>query len=75
MGSVGLLFGRPLDLNAASFADLQVLPGIGPERARAIVRERARGPFRSRADLMRVSGIGPKTVERIAPWTRAGPGP
>ena len=36
-------------------------------RARAILDERGRRPFRSVADLRRVNGVGPKTLARIAP--------
>ena len=58
----------PLDLNGASEADLQALPGIGPQIARRIVAHRSEhGPFRSLEDLMAVRGIGPKTVERLRP--------
>ncbi|MBI2460229.1 MAG: helix-hairpin-helix domain-containing protein [Candidatus Rokubacteria bacterium] len=57
-----------LDLNAAPTSALERLPGIGPRLARRIVEERERaGPFRSAQDLRRVRGIGPKTVETLAP--------
>jgi len=63
-----LLFGEPLDLNRASAADLEVLPGIGPARAAAIVAERERGDFESVNDLRAVPGIGPRTVAGLAGW-------
>lgn len=45
---------------------LVFLPGIGPVRAAAIVADRERlGPVSSFADLTRIWGIGPHTVERI----------
>ena len=56
---VQLLFGRALDLNRASASSLEVLPGIGPARAEAIVAERCRARFASVSDVERVSGIGP----------------
>jgi competence protein ComEA len=58
--------GRPLDLNRASAADLELLPGIGPSLARRIVDDRAEhGAFSSIEALQRVHGIGPRTIERL----------
>lgn len=66
-GATRLLFGLPLDLNRADARALEVLPGIGPGRAEAILRERARAPFCRVGDLDRVRGIGPVLLARIAP--------
>lgn len=64
-----------VDLNTAGEAELMLLDGIGPERARAIVEYRRRhGPFRTLGDLDRVRGIGPRTLERLAPWVTTGDG-
>jgi competence ComEA-like helix-hairpin-helix protein len=60
-----LLFGQPLDLNRATAASLEALPGIGPSRAAAIVSERERRPFQRVGDLQRVRGIGPRTLEGL----------
>jgi len=58
----------PLDLNKASAAELEGLPGIGPVRAEAIVRYRdAHGPFKRLEDLKQVAGIGDKTLEAVRP--------
>ncbi len=58
-----------LDLNSATAAQLESLPGIGPRRAEDIVADRAaRGPFESVDDLDRVPGIGPRTLERLRPF-------
>jgi len=66
------LFGL-IDPNAADAARLTLLPRIGPVLAERIVADRAeRGPFASASDLQRVRGIGPKTVERIAPMLTFG---
>ena len=57
------------NLNTASAADLQRLPGIGPALAGRIVAYReANGPFRSPAQIVEVKGIGDKTFEKLAPW-------
>ncbi len=56
----------PLDLNSASPAALDALPGIGPARAASIVQYRAQhGPFRSVEDLGRVPGLGPAALARV----------
>ena len=58
-----------IDINTADAETLQQLPGIGPALAERIVAERAaNGPFADAADLTRVSGIGEKTVQAIAPY-------
>jgi hypothetical protein len=67
-GATGLLWGRPIDLQRADAHTLEVLPGIGPVRARAIVETRCRQAFRTLADVDRVPGIGPRTVARLAGW-------
>ena len=67
-GPVRLLFGRTLDLNIADMRALQVLPSIGPSRAAGIVRIREERAFASLDDLVRVPGIGPKTVAGLASW-------
>lgn len=55
-----------LDLNRATAEELDVLPGIGPAKARAMVEDRNRnGPFRSVDDLTRVKGIGPKLLDKL----------
>lgn len=56
----------PIDVNTADAELLAELPGIGPSRAAAIIEERdTNGTFTDAADLERVSGIGPATVDRI----------
>ena len=57
---------RLIDLNTATAPELELLPGIGPALAQRIIADRdARGRFRSLNDLDRVSGIGPRTIERL----------
>ncbi len=63
-----LLDGERIDPNFADEADLRRLPGIGPSKAAAIVRDRREhGPFRTLEELERIPGLGPKTVSRLAP--------
>jgi competence protein ComEA len=55
-----------VDINEAGPEALAGLPGIGPSRAAAIVAWRARnGPLRAVEELVRIPGIGPKTVEGL----------
>jgi competence protein ComEA len=61
-----------IDVDRASPAELERLPGIGPSLAARIVADRERnGPFRGAEALLRVPGIGPRTLERIRPYLRA----
>ena len=56
----------PLDLNTATAAQLEELPGIGPATAAAIVDAREeRGGFASVDDLLDVRGIGPAKLEAL----------
>jgi hypothetical protein len=65
-GPARRLFGLPLDPNRASPASLETLPGIGPSRAAAIAAARSSAPFCEFADLDRVPGIGPRTLEKLS---------
>jgi uncharacterized protein len=60
-----------VDANTASPALLTHVAGIGPKLATSIVAFRdAQGVFRSRADLLQVSGLGPKAFEQAAGFLR-----
>lgn len=51
--------GGPLNLNTATAAQLETLPGVGPTLAKRIIAYRtAHGPFTSVAQLREVPGIG-----------------
>jgi len=57
---------KKINLNQATTAELQLLPGVGPGLSRRIVEYReANGQFHQIEDLMRVAGIGLKKFERI----------
>ena len=51
-----------IDLNTATLEELQTLPHLGPERARAVVALR---PVENLAALQAVDGIGPKRLEDL----------
>ena len=60
---------QPLDLNAASVAELQTLPEVGPSLAKSIVRFREKsGPFRRVEDLLAIRGISKRRLEKIRPY-------
>ena len=65
--SRGVLADGRIDLNLATQAELETLPGVGPARAQAIIAEREARPFRVPGDLRRVPGIGEATFQRLAP--------
>lgn len=56
-----------VNLNTATQAELEALPGVGPSLAKRMIAARQHQPFRSLADLDRVSGIGPKLLKKLQP--------
>lgn len=60
----------PININTAPSGELERLPGVGPVIAGRIIEERERSPFKSAEDLGRVPGIGPKSIETVAPFIR-----
>jgi len=57
--------------NAATHAELQLLPGIGPSLAEQIIADRERnGPYPSADALDRVPGIGPRTIAQLRAHVR-----
>lgn len=55
-----------INLNTATLEELETLEGLGPTKAKAIIQYRGEhGGFRSVDELLQVSGIGERTLERI----------
>lgn len=55
-----------LDLDVATAAQIDSLPGVGPAMAKRIVADRMqRGPFVTRDGLRRVTGTGPTFLAKI----------
>ena len=53
-----------VNLNKASQAELETLPGVGPKLAEKIIAARQQYPFTSVDDVARVQGIGEKLLDR-----------
>lgn len=60
--------GGAVDLNTATQAELEALPGIGSVLAGRIMEYRARAPFTAIEDLRQVEGIGQKKFEVLQPF-------
>jgi competence ComEA-like helix-hairpin-helix protein len=55
-----------VDLNSATAAELQQVPGIGPSTAKAIINFREKsGPFQRVEDLLAIRGISKQALERM----------
>lgn len=66
--SAGITADGKIVLNAASAEELQKLPRVGAKRAQAIIELRTKlGRFRQTTDLLRVRGIGRKTLRLLTP--------
>jgi len=59
-----------VNVNTATEAQLTLLPGVGPSKARAILEYRQKSRFKSTGDLVKVKGIGRKLLDRIEPYVR-----
>jgi len=58
----------PVNINTANAEELDILPGVGPKMAQAIVEFRkANGKFSALEDLQKVKGLGPKKFAAIRP--------
>ena len=58
----------PVNLNTATQAQLEALPGIGPKAAELILDYRKKnGNFKKVEDLMNVKGIGEKSFLKLKP--------
>jgi len=82
--ALGVLFAAPptlmagegglsgvVNINTATAEELQLLPGIGEARAKAVIELRKRnGGFKSVDELAQVKGIGETALERLRPYVR-----
>jgi competence protein ComEA len=57
-----------VNVNTATAAELEMLPGIGASRAKAVIEAReAKGGFKSLDDLLAVKGIGEASLAKLRP--------
>jgi len=54
-----------ININSASQAELETLPGIGPGLAKRMIAARQKKQFTSLTDVDRVSGVGPKLLQKL----------
>ena len=59
--------GQRINLNSATQAQIESLPGVGPKMAERILKAR---PFSSLKDLDAVKGIGPSMLKKLEPLVR-----
>lgn len=65
--TLSLAAAAAVDVNKASEAELQALPGIGPALSTRIVAERQKAPFKSWGDMIeRVRGVGPGSALKLS---------
>jgi competence protein ComEA len=63
----------PVNINSASVAQLQTLPGIGASTAQRIVDYRQKnGAFKKIEELMNVKGIGERSFLKLKPVVTVG---
>ena len=64
---------QSVNVNTATVAQLEALPGIGPSMAQRIVAHRDKnGPFKKLEDLMNIQGIGEKSFLKLRPLLSIG---
>ena len=67
-GTATATVATPINLNTATQAQLESLPGIGPGAAQRILEYRQKnGNFKKIEDLMNVKGIGEKSFLKLKP--------
>jgi len=63
-----------VDLNTATQADLERVPGIGPVLAARIIAYRQHyGPFKTVYQLRLIKGVGQQTFDKIKPYVTVAP--
>jgi competence ComEA-like helix-hairpin-helix protein len=64
---------KPVNINTASFEELQTVPGIGPVTAEKILHMRKScGAFKSVDDLLAIRGLGQKRLGKMRKYLTVG---
>jgi competence protein ComEA len=56
-----------VNLNQASVAQLDLLPGVGDKAAKRIIAHREKSPFKRVEELVKVKGFGKKKFDKLKP--------
>ncbi|MDR0564145.1 MAG: helix-hairpin-helix domain-containing protein [Azoarcus sp.] len=73
LSPLGAMALEPVNINTADSAALQQINGIGAAKANAIIEYRkANGPFAKVEDLVKVPGIGEKSLVHLKPQVTVG---
>jgi len=54
-----------INLNTATVAQLDLLPGVGEKAARRIIAHREKTPFKTPEDIVKVKGFGKKKFDKL----------
>ena len=72
-GKAAATASSPLNLNTATAAELQALPGVGANTAKLIIEHRQKnGGFKKIEELMNIKGIGEKSFLKLKPMVTVG---
>ena len=64
----------PVNLNTATAAELEALPGVGAATAKLIIEHRQKvGGFKKVEELMNIKGIGEKSFLKLKPMVTVSP--
>jgi competence protein ComEA len=73
LGPLAAMALEPVNINTADATALQQVNGIGPSKAKAIIEYRkTHGPFAAVDDLVKVPGIGEKSLAHLKPQVTVG---